>query len=263
MADDSGLLEFTLDDNDDSVAKPTTVVAETSSQTTNPVDSETESRVDLVITNLLKKSLPATARALAQDYWKSVLISISTQEGEDSLGWRSAVKKLSNLVLFLENTTSQQYPNVNTKLLPALLEEMQSTITQYGYSDSVLADLIRGVKKRSDDVPEVMITPASSAPLDKTQAETTDFQDEPAQEADDVIDLAAAETAFEFEQESSEPEQADELEPLSFELPEDDLVEPEPEPEKPKSEPKAAANPDSDELPPLELDLSDYLDSKD
>ena len=77
MADDSGLLEFTLDDNDDSVAKPTTVVDETSSQTPSSVDSETESRIDSVITNLVKKSLPATAHALAQNYWKPVLIGIA------------------------------------------------------------------------------------------------------------------------------------------------------------------------------------------
>ncbi|MBE0439152.1 MAG: hypothetical protein IBX57_05155 [Gammaproteobacteria bacterium] len=150
MADDSYLIEFSLDDERSTSSNSQPVTSETiASKNLGAIDNETERHIDAIIANVTRKGLPAPAITLITRYWKPVLAQCASEYGLDSADWRDSIKKLTHLSLYLDPEVTKDYPLVQTKFLPALLLEMKQAITDCKASDHSLNSVVDSIQNTS------------------------------------------------------------------------------------------------------------------
>ncbi|MDF1589793.1 MAG: hypothetical protein P1P93_11760 [Gammaproteobacteria bacterium] len=139
MPDDSNLLEFSLHEGDSDQAISDLARSNTVSKQASPdVDNDAHSHIDAIIANIMGNALPKAVTVLVTEYWRPVLIKCASEYGINSFNWRDDIKKLTNLSLYLDPEASKQHPQIATKLLPALLNQMKQRITDSNLANSAL-----------------------------------------------------------------------------------------------------------------------------
>jgi hypothetical protein len=274
MADDSGLLEFTLDKNDTSPPNlaPNPSASNMNGASTTPIT--VSAHIEAVVANLTRHHFFESATFLIEQYWKAYLVQCESQYGVESPVWRKAVKKLSNLALFLDPDTVKHYPQVNASLLPALLNEMKQTLQESQLDDERLESVLASVQTKSP-LPSLLTQASSPAPPASSASNEIEFASmQPDSAAEEVeptasldLDTAIPEAELDIDSDASLSFDLDEVDDeldltdaltldLSeeFEEPPQSIAPPEvKEPSKPLT-----ATLDEDELPPLELDFDPF-----
>jgi hypothetical protein len=274
MADDSGLLEFTLDKNDTSPPNlaPNPSASNATNSAATPITAS--AHIESVVANLIRHHFFESATFLIEHYWKSYLVQCESQHGVDSPIWRKAVKKLSNLALFLDPDTVKHYPQVNATLLPALLTEMKHTLQENQLDDDRLESVLASVQTKSP-LPSLLTQASSPAPVASPATNEIEFssiqQDTAVEEevpsASLEFDTAIPETDLDIDSEASLSFDLDEVDDeldltdaLTLDLSEefDEAPTSIAQPEVKESPKPMTASLDDDELPPLELDFDPF-----
>jgi len=260
MADDSGLLEFSLNDDDSDKTQSDSCSLGSTGTKANSLSADTESHIDAVVANQMRNTLPTAATVLITNYWKPVLIEMVNKHGIDSFNWRDCVKKLSNLAVYLDGETGKNYPQVSTKLLPALLTQMKQQIVENGLADTSLDTVVKAIQDKTVELPTANVTSESPTVSAEAVVDIVEPNNDDAEEELLAFDLSidssiddSNDEILEFEltdEEASEPQ----LEAIDLDLSEQETpvateLEIEPKQAEPAKQPKQ-----EDELPPLDLE---------
>lgn len=251
--------------------------------------SDTTSDIELIqriVKNNIKPHFPAAVNNFMRQDWQTLLVKLNEEVGMKDLAWREAVRQLRNLALYMEPATLQNYPRVESEWLPDLLEKMRSQLSTAGiesqFIDSILATYVVTVDDNTivqtnaelselsdsdDDVLEFNLSPedmpdtsAGQTPVDIDRGNTIDF---PSSLSETTITMADEPIMPVTEQ--TDDETLD-LEPFEIDISdqdsnEDELAELEQEQELTSFAQQASDEITSaDDLPPLELDLSDFVE---
>lgn len=278
MADDSNLIEFSLHDTDTASSKSESVKSETvSTKNVASIDSQLEHHIDAIIANVTRKGLSAPATSLLTTYWKPVLAQCASEHGLDSFDWRDTIKKITNLAIYLDPEVKKNYPNVVTKLLPALLKAMEQDIVECNLADSGLTALLEGIQDPSAARPTETTVAKAAATVTAAEQTAPSVTSESLQDSDASL---ASSLDFNLSDQASIPEHtldenddfdldlslddmdesAEELDVLELELPEEPTSTQVDLPEEKASVQSSNKPADIDELPPL--DLEPFKDDK-
>jgi hypothetical protein len=228
-----------------------------------------------IIQNNTKPYFSSPAKVFVSKYWQPLLEQVANLNGTDSPAWRKAVKMLTDLAVYMDPSIKQQHANVDTVLLPKLVNTMKLQVEALGASDPMLDKVIKDLVSNNESGSSEAIAPATAL---ASEPETTPTPTDSDAMAFDITadDLPSAEvkereefehgntvdfesfqldTPAETKPEASET--ADE-EDLSLDMESFDLDTAEPAPVPAEPEPVLETPSLDDE--PLELDLSDAFE---
>jgi hypothetical protein len=238
--------------------------------------SDTTSDIELIkriVKNNIKPHFPAAVNNFIRQDWQTLLVKLSEEVGMKDLAWREAVRQLSNLALYMEPATQKNYPRAESEWLPNLLEKMKSQLSTTGiesqFIDSILATNFVTVADHT-----IEQTNAELSELSDSDGDVLEFNLSP----EDIPDITAKQTPVEIDRgntidfessltgiktEITDDETLD-LEPFEIDISDQDTNEDalaELEQELTNFAQQAGDEITSaDDLPPLELDLSDFED---